>query len=886
MTGNEIRKQFLDYFCGYEHTEVSSSSLVPANDPTLLFTNAGMNQFKDTFLGLEERGYNRATSSQKCVRAGGKHNDLENVGRTARHHTFFEMLGNFSFGDYFKQEAIEYAWDFLTRVMGLDGEKLWATVFLDDDEAYDLWKTVIGVPEERIVRLGEKDNFWAMGDTGPCGPCSEILYDQGESMSCGPDCGIGICDCDRYLEIWNLVFMQFNRDASGTMNPLPKPSIDTGMGLERLAAVVQGVQSNYDTDLLRQVIAAGEKISGKVYGDDPESDVSLRVLADHSRAATFLIADGILPANEGRGYVLRRIMRRAARHGKMLGLNDPFLYQLAEAVAEVMQQPYPELKESLPFVTRVIKSEEERFGETLDRGLKVLDEELEKLKISGSSILSGEVTFKLYDTFGFPVDLTVDIIEKDGFTVDHDGFSEQMQKQQELSRKAWKGSGEDAVDEIYKNLLNEGLKSEFVGYENFSAQGKIIALLHDGGPVSRAEKGQEVEILFDRTPFYGESGGQSGDQGRGEGERDGEKSAIFEIVTTTKPLDGLIMHRARILEGELRLNDKCQLVIAQEERLATARHHSATHLLQAKLQKVLGDHVKQAGSLVTPDRLRFDFSHFSPLSEVELEEIELFVNREIMANRSVYTEETSMDNAIKQGAMAIFGEKYGDKVRMVSMGEASIELCGGTHVESTGDIGFCKIISETGIAAGVRRLEALTGTAAWSYVNKREKIMRQAATCLKGIPEELVERVERLLEQNKEQQKEISSLKEKLVTASVGGGGGGKSANIEELNGIPVLVQRVECDDPKEMRRIMDVYKQKNADGITLLGATHAGKAILIVHVAKAWQKKYPAGTLIRELAAKVGGKGGGKPELAQAGGPQGDQLDVALEYLQTLLAK
>ncbi len=879
MTGNEIRKKFLDYFCEHEHAEISSSSLVPANDPTLLFTNAGMNQFKDTFLGFEERAYKRATTSQKCVRAGGKHNDLENVGRTARHHTFFEMLGNFSFGDYFKKEAIEYAWDFLTRVMGLDAEKLWATVFLDDDEAYDLWKNVIGVPEERIVRLGEKDNFWAMGDTGPCGPCSEILYDQGESMSCGSECGIGICDCDRYLEIWNLVFMQFNRDADGTMKPLPKPSIDTGMGLERLAAVVQGVQSNYDTDLLRQIIAAGEKISGKIYGEDAENDVSLRVLADHSRASTFLIADGILPANEGRGYVLRRIMRRAARHGKMLGLDDPFLYQLAEAVARVMRKAYPELEESLPFVTRVIKSEEERFGETLDRGLKILDEEVEKLKVSGSTTLSGEVTFKLYDTFGFPVDLTADIIEKDGFAVDHEGFSEQMQKQQELSRKAWKGSGEDAVDEVYKSLLNEGLKSEFVGYENFAAQGKVIALLHDGGPVSRAEKGQEVEILFDHTPFYGESGGQVGDQGRGE--RDGTG---FEIITTSKPLEGLIMHRARILEGELRLNDECYLVVAREERLATARHHSATHLLQAKLQKVLGDHVKQAGSLVTPERLRFDFSHFAALTEAELEEIELLVNREIMANRTVYTEETDMDNAIKQGAMAIFGEKYGDKVRMVSMGDASIELCGGTHVESTGDIGFVKIISETGIAAGVRRLEALAGIAAWSFVNQREKIMTEAATRLKGIPEELVERIDRLQEQNKEQQKEISSLKEKLVTASVGGGSG-NAANVEKINGVPVLVKRVECDDPKEMRRIMDVYKQKNADGVTLLGATHAGKAILIVHVGKAWQKKYPAGTLIRELAAKVGGKGGGKPELAQAGGPQGDQLEVALEHLQTLIS-
>ena len=878
MTGNEIRRKFLDYFGTKGHTEVKSSSLVPANDPTLLFTNAGMNQFKDTFVGLETRDYNRATTAQKCVRAGGKHNDLENVGRTARHHTFFEMLGNFSFGDYFKEKAIAYAWDFLTNEMGLDAEKLWATVYLDDDEAYDLWKNMIKVPEARIVRLGEADNFWAMGDTGPCGPCSEILYDQGESMSCGPDCGIGHCDCDRYLEIWNLVFMQFNRDADGTMQPLPKPSIDTGMGLERLAAVKQGVQSNYDTDLLRQIISAGEKLSGKVYGTDKENDVSLRVLADHSRAATFLIADGILPANDGRGYVLRRIMRRAARHGKMLGMDEPFLYRMAETVAENMEQAYPDLKESLPFITRVIKSEEERFGETLDRGLKVLDEEIEKLKSSSGRILSGEVTFKLYDTFGFPVDLTADIIEKDGFEVDNDGFTEQMQKQQELSRKAWKGSGEEAVAEVYKSLLNEGVKSEFVGYENFSAQGRVLVLLHDGDPVSRVEKGQEVEILFDRTPFYGESGGQAGDSGRGE-----SGNAAFTVLTTLKPLPGMILHRAVITAGELRLNDECNLIVEKEERLAAARHHSATHLLQAKLQKVLGDHVKQAGSLVTPERLRFDFSHFSALSEVELEEVEALVNREIMANIPVITEETNMEEAIAKGAMAIFGEKYGDKVRMVSMGDASIELCGGTHISATGDIGLVKIVSETGIAAGVRRLEALAGTAALNYINQRDKIARQAAGLLKGIPEELVERVGRLIEQGKEQQKEIASLKEKLVSASVGGGSGG-ATNIQEINGIPVLAQRVECENPKEMRQIMDVYKQRNSDGITLLGATHEGKAILIVHVGKNWQEKFPAGALIRDLAAQVGGKGGGKPELAQAGGPDGDKLEAALAHLADIL--
>ncbi|NPA25838.1 MAG: alanine--tRNA ligase [Deltaproteobacteria bacterium] len=881
MTGSEIRRKFLDYFCRQEHTEVKSSSLVPANDPTLLFTNAGMNQFKDTFLGLEERDYKRATTAQKCVRAGGKHNDLENVGRTARHHTFFEMLGNFSFGDYFKEGAIRYAWDFLTNDMGLDPEKLWATVYLDDDEAYDLWHEMIGIPKKRIIRLGEKDNFWSMGDTGPCGPCSEILYDQGPSMSCGEQCGIGSCDCDRYLEIWNLVFMQYNRDEDGKMTPLPKPSIDTGMGLERLAAVVQGVQSNYDTDLLRKIIAAGEKISGKTYGADPDHDVSLRVLADHSRATTFLIADGILPANEGRGYVLRRIMRRAARHGKMLGLDEPFLYRLAETVAAEMGEAYPELKDSLPFVTRVIRSEEERFGETLDRGLRVLDEELEKLKSSGKTVLSGEVTFKLYDTFGFPVDLTVDIIEKDGFSVDQEGFEAEMKKQQEKSRQAWKGSGEEAVSAVYKSLAGEGLQSEFIGYDHFAGEGKVLALVHDGEVVSKATAGQTVEILFDRTPFYGESGGQVGDSGRGENL---EGEVLFEVETATKPLDGIIMHRARIKTDELKLGDCCRLVVDREERRATARHHSATHLLQAKLQEVLGDHVKQAGSLVTPERLRFDFSHFSPLSEEEIDRVETLVNREIMENYPVHTELGTMEDAAAKGAMAIFGEKYGDVVRIVSMGEVSTELCGGTHVDMTGNIGCFKIISETGIAAGVRRIEALAGFAALNYIREREKIMIAAAARLKGIPEELVERIDRLLDQHRDQQKEIAQLKQKLVSASVGGGSAAGPA-IEEFNGIPLLIRRVECDDPKEMRKIMDVFKAKNPDGITLLGAVHEGKAILIVHVGKPWQKKYPAGTLIRELAAKVGGRGGGKPELAQAGGPDGDRLDAALEGLKELLA-
>jgi alanyl-tRNA synthetase len=880
MTGNEIRRSFLDYFAAHGHMEVKSSGLVPLNDPTLLFTNAGMNQFKDTFLGLEQRDYVRATTAQKCVRAGGKHNDLENVGRTARHHTFFEMLGNFSFGDYFKEGAIRFAWEYLVDRMGLPADRLWVTVFRDDDEAYNLWRDLIGVPAARIVRLGEKDNFWAMGDTGPCGPCSEILIDQGEEMSCGDSCGIGRCDCDRYLEIWNLVFMQFNRDADGRMTPLPKPSIDTGMGLERLAAVVQGVKSNYDTDLLRDIITAGERISGKTYGDDPEHDISLRVLADHSRATTFLIADGVLPANDGRGYVLRRIMRRAARHGKLLGIDGPFLYRLAATVAEQMRDAYPELSESLPFVTRVIRSEEERFGETLDRGLKLLEEELTVLRHRGETELSGEILFRLYDTYGFPVDLTEDIVSRAGVTVDHDGFAAQMRRQQEKSRESWKGSGEEAVGTIYKDLVREGVKTEFVGYDGLAATGTVRAILKDGERVSRAAAGQQVEVVFDRTPFYGESGGQVGDRGRGEGD-----GFVLCIEHTDKPLDSLFVHHAVVEEGTIAVGDRCRLAVAENERLAIMRHHSATHLLQAKLREVLGDHVKQAGSLVTPERLRFDFSHFAALTAEELARVEALVNREIMANLPVETEVTSLDAAMERGAMAIFGEKYGDKVRMVRMGRASCELCGGTHVARTGDIGFFKIIAETGIAAGVRRIEAVAGMAAWQAVHEEERLLREAAARFKGAAvAELPAKIDRLNEQVKEQLKEIARLKDRLRSADVGAGGGDGEAVVETVNGVPLLVSRVECDDPKEMRRIMDVYKQKNPEGITVLGAVADGKALLIAHVGEPWRKRHPAGGLIKELAAVVGGRGGGKPELAQAGGPESGLLDEALARARKLV--
>jgi len=879
MTGSEIRQKFLDYFQANEHTMVKSSGLIPLNDPSLLFTNAGMNQFKDVFVGLEKRDYHRATTCQKCVRAGGKHNDLENVGRTARHHTFFEMLGNFSFGDYFKEGAISYAWDFLTREIGLPVDKLWVTVFRDDDEAYDLWHDMIGMSAERIVSMGEKDNFWAMGDTGPCGPSSEIFIDQGEEMSCGDQCGIGLCECDRYLEIWNLVFMQYNREPDGTINPLPKPSIDTGMGLERLAAVVQGVKSNYGTDLLRTIITAAENISGKNYGENEEYDVSLRVLADHSRATTFLIADGVLPTNEGRGYVLRRIMRRAARHGKLLGINQPFLWRLAESVAQQMRDAYPELMESLPFVIRVIKNEEERFGETLDRGLKMLDDELEQLQQRQETMLPGEVIFKLYDTYGFPVDMTEDIVTKKQVTLDMAGFDAQMLAQQEKSRQSWKGSGEEPVGEVYKKMLQEGIKSIFTGYDCSHDNGKVRLILKDGEQVSRATAGQKIEIVFDQTPFYGESGGQVGDQGKGNG-----KNCTLEITATTKPLENFIVHHVVVKDGQVSLGDSCTLTVDRSERLAIQRHHSATHLLQAKLQKVLGAHVKQSGSLVTAERLRFDFSHFAALTRGEIDRVEALVNQEIMANLPVSTEITTMEAAVSQGAMAIFGEKYGEEVRLVSMGDASKELCGGTHVSRTGDIGFFKITSEGGIAAGVRRIEAVAGMEAWSFVHNEEKILMDLEALLKGVAvAALPEKIRRLQEQVKEQQKEIGRLKEKLRAAPVAGLSGSGAA-VETVKDVPLLVSRVDCDDPREMRQIMDVYKQKNPDGINVLGAEVAGKALLIVYVGSALQKKYQAGTIVRELAAVVGGKGGGRSELAQAGGPQAKNLDLALAKVRELL--
>ena len=873
MTGNEIRQRFLKFFEERGHTLVKSSQLIPHNDPTLLFTNAGMNQFKDVFLGNEKRDYVRAATAQKCVRAGGKHNDLENVGHTARHHTFFEMLGNFSFGDYFKSDAIRFAWDFLTGELGLPQEKLWVTVFRDDDEAYDLWAKMIGVPRERIVRMGEKDNFWSMGDTGPCGPCSEILIDQGQTMSCGDACGIGQCDCDRYLELWNLVFMQFNRDATGAMTPLPKPSIDTGMGLERISAVVQGAKSNYDGDLLRGIIAEIEKLSGKSYGADPRDDVSMRVMADHSRATAFLVSDGVLPSNEGRGYVLRRIMRRAMRHARMLGFKEPVLHRVIGRVTEIMKEAYAELAERRAYVAKVVINEEERFLQTLDHGLALLAEEIAKLK--KGDVLNGEVAFRLYDTFGFPLDLTEDIIAAEGLTLDEQGFNRCMEMQRAKAREHWKGSGEEAIEAIYKQLLQQGVRSCFSGYRRTCDSARIVALLKDGLPVAAARSGDAVEIITSCTPFYGESGGQMGDRGTMT-----SPSALIRVTDTRKPDPLLTVHQARIESGILKKGDTVNLAVDEEARCSTALNHTATHLLQAALVRILGEHVKQAGSLVTPERLRFDFTHFSPLSHEEIIAVEREVNARIRANYPVEVAEMEADKAIEAGATALFGEKYGDEVRVVKMADFSMELCGGTHTDASGNIGFFKIVQETGIAAGVRRIEAVTGPKAVEIMQQQEELLDAAAAMLKSDRQQLTTRLHKLLDRQKELERQIEKLQEKLAADQAGE----LLGQIRTVAGIKLLAARLKGVETKALRELADRLRDKIGSGVVVLGCESDGKANLLVSVTKDLAGKIHAGNIVRELAAKVGGKGGGRPDFAQAGGNRPEHLDVALSEVDAFL--
>ncbi len=874
MTSSEIRRAFLNYFEEREHRVVRSSSLVPKNDPTLLFTNAGMVQFKGVFLAEETRDYKRAATSQKCVRAGGKHNDLEIVGKTARHHTFFEMLGNFSFGDYFKKEAIEMAWDLLIHQWGLPGERMWITIYLEDDDAFDLWRKM-GVPAERIVRMGEKDNFWAMGETGPCGPCSELVIDQGEGIGCDrPDCAVG-CDCDRFLELWNLVFMQFNRDSEGKFHPLAKPCIDTGMGLERVSAILQGVRSNYETDLFQSIFQEIEKISRVPYGKDPKSDISIRVIADHSRAATFLINDGVLPSNEGRGYVLRRIMRRAMRHGKIIGIEEPFLHRTSSRVVDLMKDAYPELRESEAFVSKVIRNEEERFSETLDSGLKILREELEQLHRKGKKILPGEVAFRLYDTFGFPLDLTTEILQEEGMTFDEAEFGAQMEEQRQKSKQAWQGLGEGKTKEVYRQLANEGTKTYFTGYDETESESRILRLIKGDELVPAATEGDEVEIVTEKTPFYGGAGGQVGDQGV-----IFQEDFSLQVEDTLKPLEDLIIHKAKVKRGVVKEGMKASLKVDSDRRRAIALNHTGTHLLQALLREVLGTHVHQAGSLVAPDRLRFDFTHFAPVEKKDLERIEASVNEKVRENLKVETRIMPVEDALQMGAMALFGEKYGEKVRVVMVSDFSMELCGGTHTSRTGDIGLFKIVNETGVAAGVRRIEALTGEGAYRFISEEEKELREIASALKSVPGELSSKLERLLERQRELERELLSFRDKLSHQEILD----LLASVREIKGVKVLSAKVDGKDPKRMRDFVDQLKVKMGSGIILLGGRSQNKVSLIMGVTPDLTHRFNANELIKKIALYIGGTGGGRPDFAQAGGTDAEKLDGALKAIDDLI--
>jgi alanyl-tRNA synthetase len=884
-TAAEIREAFLRFFEERGHRRVASSSLVPQNDPTLLFTNAGMVQFKDVFTGRERRDYARATTSQKCVRAGGKHNDLENVGFTARHHTFFEMLGNFSFGDYFKKDAVAWGWEFVTSPewLGLAKDRLAATVFDGegglpwDEEAYDLWKAQ-GVAPERIYKLGAKDNFWAMGDTGPCGPCSEIHFFQGNDIPCaeekaGRECLGVACDCDRWLEIWNLVFMQFERSGDGTLTPLPKPSIDTGAGLERMAAVAQGRRSNYETDLFQNVIRAVERLAEKRYGQAADDDVSMRVIADHARATTFLVGDGVLPSNEGRGYVLRRIMRRAIRHGKRLGLERLFLADVCAAVIEEMGAAYPETRENRAFITKVAAQEEESFRRTLDKGLAILDEEIARLGDRGEKVLPGKVAFQLYDTFGFPMDLTRVIAGERGLGVDEAGFDRHMAEQR--ARSEWKGSGEQAVTDLHKQIAAELGETHFLGYETPSARAEVKAILANGARVARAGAGDEVEIVTVATPFYGESGGQVGDVGRIVA-----RGLEVEVRDARRPVPGLITHLGAVVSGEVAVGDVVELSVDERRRDLIRANHSATHLLHFALRERLGDHVKQAGSVVAPDYLRFDFSHFQPLTDEETNAIERRVNELVRENVETDTAVLELEKARQAGAMMIFGEKYGDVVRVVRIGPSK-ELCGGTHVRRTGDISFFKIASEESIAAGVRRLVAYTGPRAVELSQREADELRRAAALLKAGAFDVAQKVDQAQRRVRELERALEEAAAKIATAQ----SGDLAAKAREVNGAKVLAVRVQGDG-KSLRELADKLRDKLGKGVVALGAEQDGKAILLVAVTKDLTAKVKAGELVKEGARLVGGSGGGKPELAQAGGPNAGGIDQALAAIEAAASR
>ncbi len=874
MKGSEIRKTFLDYFSSKGHTVAASSSLIPGDDPTLLFTNAGMVQFKSVFLGQERRPYTRAATSQKCMRAGGKHNDLENVGHTARHHTFFEMLGNFSFGDYFKRDAITYAWELLTERFRLPKEKLWATVYQDDDEAAALWVELTGIPAERVVRLGAKDNFWQMGDTGPCGPCSEIIIDQGSEIGCGkPDCAVG-CDCDRYLEIWNLVFMQYDRDKSGNLNPLPKPSIDTGMGLERLAAVLQGKHNNFDTDLFAPIIEGICRFSHKAYGADRTTDTAIRVIADHIRAITFLLSEGLTPSNEGRGYVLRRIIRRASRYAKFLDIDDPVLFKLCDSVVAAMSDAYPELGDETPRVRQMLRMEEERFNRTLEQGLSLLNSVIRDVKASQGKTVGGEELFRLYDTYGFPLDIARDVAEENGLGIDEAGFHKEMEIQKSKARASWVGEEAGAAP-VYGELLREHGKSEFCGYDTMESGSSVLAIVVNGEKVDELGAGRQGEVLFDITPFYAESGGQVGDTG--ELSSEGMKA---EVLDTRKPLEGLFLHKVKVTKGTLKAGTTVRCAVDRERRLATMRNHTSTHLLHAALKELLGGHVKQAGSYVAPDTLRFDFTHFSALEEKTKEALEDAVNSSILRNIRVETTLQETKKAIDSGVTALFGEKYGDVVRVVSIEGVSAELCGGTHVRATGDIGLLKILSEGSVASGIRRLEAVTGKEAVRYYREREKELEEITGVLK-TSESPAERVKKLVAEMKELERELEKFKGRSAAES----SAAIVAAAREIGGVKVVSHRIDGMDPKDLRVLADNIRDGLGSGILLLASVKDGQAAMVAMVTKDLVKEFSAGELLKKVAAAAGGRGGGKPDLAQGGTKEIEKLDAALESLYEIVA-
>lgn len=879
MKAQQVREAFLDFFSDRDHKIIRSSPLLPQDDPTILFTNAGMNQFKNVFLGLEKRSYKRAASVQKCMRVSGKHNDLEQVGITNKHHTFFEMLGNFSFGDYFKKDAIDYAWELITEVYMMPKDRLYATVYLDDDEAYELWNKRIGLPADRIFRFGKKDNYWAMGETGPCGPCSELHYDLGESMGKGTPHDLIEKGSDRFLELWNLVFMQFDQDDKGQLKPLPSPSIDTGMGLERVATVLQGKTNNYENDLFLPLIEAVCDFSGREYPSGEEGDTAARVIADHVRAASFLVGDGIMPSNDGRGYVLRRLIRRAYRHGNSIGLDEPFLYKLVGGVADIMKDAYPELLSSVEYVSKVCLSEENRFALTLSSGLKTFDQYIEELVETGQRVLSGEKLFKLYDTFGFPIDLSEELALEKDISVDREGFLKELEEQRHRARLSWKGDAEDKDKKVYETIKETSV--EFIGYDSAkSDESKVMAILKKGKLVEEIKEGESGEVVLDRTPFYAEAGGQVGDTGT---LKNPHFSAL--VKTTYFPIPDIITHKVQMLSGILRVGDVLEAAVDLASRSGIRKNHTATHLLHASLRQILGDHIKQAGSLVSSQRLRFDFTHFASLSSSEIRQIENRVNEKIRESIDVTTAIVSLEEGVQAGATAIFEEKYGEKVRMVSIDDFSKELCGGIHVLNTGEIGLFKIVSESSVAAGMRRIDALTGEEALKDYQESVELLSDIQKAVNSPRKDILQVLDRMKESLKEKEKEARAIRQKLAKTRYQE----KEDLIEEVKGIRVKIQRVEELSTTELRELADSLKQKIGSGIVILGGQTGEKAFLVSAVTKDLLTRISAVDIIQKIAPLVGGGGGGRPDFAQAGGPRVDNLDHALksaiEILEDLLS-